>query len=362
MKTKDNADPETTTPNGCTCLPDSGFCAPTIDADNFLYDWCYTADECGEYNILWGWWDKCLYLDSSKPDYLALDWRIKQDQLWSQITADDSIGEYSLPTIVLTESVQTTFDDEWDVMPAGREKAIHAVGAVCSFVVEIADSPYTGLFKAGKTHGLIRMASGNDFTSILPPYGMTPGCSFKFLRTGRTSANFVVLHDGNPTPNGNHNFFATSLSNHLPAMIDHPGPGKFCQGTNCPERIGISDVCKYDQDGNEAEELVFPFKVTFEPADVSLPEEPPESLVAFVKQFDTIAVGTSLYTLKAHADPDDVEGHVLGKVVTTSKCVSSNFGDNGLFFQHQRIEEDRAARPDWGDAFDAYCNSKCFGS
>ena len=38
------ADPETTTPHGCTC---TSLCSPTAD-DLFTKDWCYTANNCGE--------------------------------------------------------------------------------------------------------------------------------------------------------------------------------------------------------------------------------------------------------------------------------------------------------------------------
>ena len=88
-------------------------------------------------------------------------------------------------------------------------------------------------------------------------------------------------------------------------------------------------------------------------------EEYPGSLEAFMRQFDDIATGTKLYTLKAHKDPDDAEGTVLGDVITTDKCVSSKFGDTRLFFRHQRIEEDKALRPEWANAFDDYCNRLC---
>ena len=99
--------------------------------------------------------------------------------------------------------------------------------------------------------------------------------------------------------------------------------------------------------------------MTFEPADVSFPEENPGSLQAFVELFDDIAVGTAIYTLKAHSTPDDAEGHVLGQVVTTDKCVSSNFGDNHLYFKHQYIHEDKDLRPEWAAAYDAHCSDLC---
>lgn len=326
-----------------------------------MYDWCYTNEGCGEHSAIYGWWDKCLYLDSSKPDYVALDWKSKQDQLWADITADNSIDGYPSPAITFAESMLTVFDDEWDVMPAGREKGIHGVGAVFPFVVNIADSPYTGLFKTGETRGLMRLGSANDFTALIGG-GMTPGAGIKFLRSGRSSANFVALNQLGPIEGGNYNFFAVPLTNQLPDDIPLPLVPlgvKFCQAQSCPVKVGLSDICKYDQEGNEAEEIVFPFKVTFDIADVHFPEEMPESVQAFAKLFQDISPGTAIYTLKAHANPDDTEGHVLGQVVTTDTCTSSKFGDHHLFFKHQYIQEDKDLRPDWAAAYDAHCTDLC---
>ena len=91
---------------------------------------------CGEYTLLIGYWDWCLYKDSSKPDYVAQDWETKYDQLWSEIKSDASYGGYH-PADAFSESLITSFENEWDVMPAGRRKAIHGVGAVCPFTVDI---------------------------------------------------------------------------------------------------------------------------------------------------------------------------------------------------------------------------------
>ena len=91
---------------------------------------------CGKYSLAWGYYDWCLYKDSSKPDYVAQDWQTKHDQLWSEIKSDASYGGY-FPADAFTESLITSFENEWDVMPAGRRKAIHGVGAVCPFTVDI---------------------------------------------------------------------------------------------------------------------------------------------------------------------------------------------------------------------------------
>ena len=76
-----------------------------------------------------------------------MTWKQKQDHLWAQIIEDDTFGQYYASELP-TESVITSFDDEWDVMPNGRHKVIHSVGAICQFEINISpDSPYTGLLK-----------------------------------------------------------------------------------------------------------------------------------------------------------------------------------------------------------------------
>jgi len=205
------ADPETTTPHGCTCI---SLCGATIE-DGFNLDWCYTEGECGEYSIIHGYWDHCLYKDSAKPEYVSLDWKTKHDMLWNEIKADSSFGAFYREDI-LTESVITTFENEWDVMPAGRRKALHGIGAICPFTVDVSpDSPFTGLIKPGaQIHGFIRMGSGVDFMDPKAA-GFLPGASIKILRSGTTSANWVLFDSLSPLPDGNHNMFAKPLKNHV---------------------------------------------------------------------------------------------------------------------------------------------------
>lgn len=255
-----DADPETTTPNGCTCTSE---CGATLHGKRFSYDWCYTNENCGEHNIGYGWWDKCLYLDSSKPDYVALGWEEKQAQMWEKIVANNSIGPSPNPLRIFTESVKTTFDEEWDNMPVGRVKYIHPAGAVCPFRIDIKDSPFTGIFSDGDTRGMIRLGSA---TTVSLKSGVTPGGGVKFFRSGRSSANLVLLNQLGPIADSNYNFFSVPMFNHIseetPTTLI-PVAIKFCQAQDCITKVGLSDVCKYDQAGNEAENIVFPYKVIF---------------------------------------------------------------------------------------------------
>ena len=73
------------------------------------------------------------------------------------------------------------------------------------------------ILQAGSTiEGFARLGSASDpYALVAPTRDLTPGVGIKFLRTGVTSANFVLLHSLDPLPNSNFNFFALPISNHI---------------------------------------------------------------------------------------------------------------------------------------------------
>ena len=197
-----------------------------------------------------------------------MDWRSKQNLIWQQVTASSKIGG-SYGSRAFTESVITPFENEWDVLPAGRVKIIHSNGAVCPFEINISpNSPFTGIFKPGKVEGLIRLGGATDFTDWMTG-GMVPGAGVKFFRSGRSSANVVLLNQLDPMPNGNHNFFAVPLTNHLSDQFGSFSvkllAKKFCNSGHCITKVGLSDMSTFDQDGNQSMNPNFPFKITLQP-------------------------------------------------------------------------------------------------
>ena len=93
---------------------------------------------CGECSLTWGDWDYCLYKDNSKPDHLTLDWKTKHNQLWSEITSNSSLGKFHTQQM-FTQSVITSFENEWDVLPKGRDKSIHGQGSICPFTLDVSN-------------------------------------------------------------------------------------------------------------------------------------------------------------------------------------------------------------------------------
>ena len=243
--------------------------------------------------------------------------------------------------------MDTTFTNHWDVMPARRMKFAHGVGAVCPFEISITDdSPYTGLLKPGKVQGLIRLGTGSDLTSPSNP-GMTLGGGIKFLRSGTYSGNALFAYTTLPVKTDNFNFFGFHMSNHaivtsptgvpLSRVIGTVATGvKYCETKSCVTKVGISDLSFHDQDGNFEEHPDFPFKIDLYPdVELTFKSGKPASMKEFIGQFEALPSGTKLYSMKAIQNPDDVDGFLLGDIITTDQCVSSYFGDTRMHFRHQ---------------------------
>merc|ERR1719412_2235245 len=238
-------------------------------------------------------------------------------------------------------------------MPAGREKYIHGIGAVCKFDLQIAGgSPYTGLFKEGKQEGFIRMGSAVAFDSN----GLTPGIGIKFTRSNIHSGNYVALH---ALDFKTWNFFANNYSNHIPPPTGATAilANKFNQASNCAPQVGLSDMAKFSQDGTEHDKPVFPFKLFLVPGSEVQQNDTPKTVEEFKNEMRSINVGTTLYTVWAcrKATGNEVaptsgtveeacgEPFKLGDMVTTSECTSSVYGDKQFHIRHQPVEEDWAA-------------------
>ena len=161
----------------------------------------------------------------------------------------------------------TTYENEWDWGPAGRDKFNHIVGAVCKFTLNITDSPYTGMLKDGIQTGLIRISLLNSGTGANPEY--KPNAGLKFLRSGIKSANALLVPQFNGYTNNIFDPDYYHLSNHVlrsatpgTARDAYPekhwegfgqehGPRspttikKLLQGDDCFTMTGLSDMTRY---------------------------------------------------------------------------------------------------------------------
>jgi len=323
---------------GCEC---DSVCGATA-TDAFNCDWCYTKNNCGSYTFGLGYWDWCLYPRNSSEN---ADWNEKSINTWAKITADTSSGYYPNILGLLQVSVQTSFDDNWEVMPSGRKKYIHSVGAHCLVNFEVSTGSYTGIFKQGNALGIIRMGSAGEVGGG----GMAPGIGFKFMRTNQLSANWVSLFDldGQKT----WNFFKHNQTNHIrpPTGATAILAQKFKQSSDCVVMVGLSDAARYDQDGNEVANPVFPYMLNFVPtydAKNLMPDDVEQENPDLINHLEKISYGFHLFDVYAKSSPTADEEY-LGKMKTSTQCYGSKYGDEHLYFRHQRMEEDFAVKPQW---------------
>ena len=134
-----------------------------------------------------------------------------------------------------------TMENEWDTLPRGRVKLKQKLGVVCKFTLDIKESKFSGIFKAGNRTGIVRL-------SISEGVQDAAGAAMKFLRTGVPSGNLLVHRL--PT-NSMTEFFdieTNILYNHRNRMLwgeeKLGGMSKSKQGSANAAAVGLSDLAR----------------------------------------------------------------------------------------------------------------------
>jgi hypothetical protein len=264
-----------------------------------------------------------------------------------------------------------------------RNKTICAQGVVCTAKMELFDfpetskgRPYSGLLTPGTTveHCLLRLSSALQpmdmgknkrvarlmFGEKLSSAKIFPGVALKVFRTNAESGNALFL--GCKVGQPEDDFFAHCLSSQLTSRMPvtlKPIVRIFKKYSQHPLALGLSNLCSYDAEGEMASDLNFPFCLTLKPKVKTNPlaEEQDDSttLDSFLDDIHKIPPGTVLYDIFASPDPlsvaDASKLQRIGRLVTTSRMKESP-QDDGLFFRHQKKDEDFALRPHWKQGLD----------
>lgn len=294
--------------------------------------------------------------DDSYYEYLTA--AEKETLLWEKVQETAGTKGSFSPFRLLkmfTKDLSPTVDHYSDFIPYEGGKPFHSVGAVATVKFDTSGSngTFTGIFAGGSSHGMIRLslALGSRNSAYVP------GLALKFLRNGMYSANVMAMEGIDGQESGN--FFERDFSNHITeakAFTRQLLTRKFARTYEPPGMVGLSDVASFTEQGSpvcpdeeSACDVLFPYELIFKPnpvlreqfVDAAPSEEGLEELVSSIPE------GTKLYDVFARAEPQDVDLIRLGTLETTSEFLYSEFGDNELFFRHQRITDDFALRPEW---------------
>ena len=287
----------------------------------------------------------------------------KRNILWDRISASqydtpptwDEVDAFGLLSQTLTGTLAKKMDTTSDVVPAGWDKPIHAQGSVAQVKLDVDESathPYTGLFRASSSCALLRLSlTGSPGQKAMlglgGPRGVAPGLALKLFVDGRPSQDISLLTS--LTGQGmDTNFFAYEFSNQV-AAVKTPEMMAVHQAyktvSTYPERLSVAGASEWLPDGSSVAAPVAPSKIVFVPVYDGMRSKSAEAAPLDIRAaFHSIPTGTTLFEVYAEVDPAYDGGeqmrHFIGKIVTVSPFVSSQFGDEKIFFKHRRFERD----------------------
>jgi len=277
--------------------------------------------------------------------------------LWQNILADNNqsgswYGFLDM-ALLLIRSDYVTGHTLSDIMPDGRKKLIHTVGAVAKakLVWDGSNQKYTGMFR-GANNVLVRASTAQEPTND----GITPAFAIKALRDGVPSGNIIAMYelDGQSSLN----FFDHNMCTHLAAR---PSFGlklqilgkKFQLQSKYPGCLGLSEFASYTESGASVTSPVFPWALMFQVnPSIRSSMSSNTNLNIADSLVHGVPAGSILYKIYAVPDPSTPNVlEYLGYVQTTSSFRASAFGDLTLFYKHTFEEEDLNVRPAWATYF-----------
>jgi len=273
-----------------------------------------------------------------------------------------------------------------------KSKTLCPHGVICKAVLEIfphSTAGYTGLLQANKNAQtassfpcILRLSSAMKPPSLgvqskwaraalyatgekIRKAKLFPCAALKVFRSDNMPSG-NLLFGGSKVGQREHDYFAhclcTSMTEQMPRGV-RPFVRKFWTYSDYPLSLGVSDFCRPSQ---EDAGYCFPFAVILCPrTDGShhAPDSPLTNNDTFEDSFDEfldraqhIPPGTVLYDVFACPEPQDVPDSSklqrIGRITTASEMIQSSSTD-GLFFRHQKKEQDYALRPSWPAALKA---------
>lgn len=268
-------------------------------------------------------------------------------------------------------------------------KVLAKNGGLCQVRVVInSDSDYTGvLTKDTMQHGLLRMSPyGPDLERALRPPGQKMGVALKLFRKNVHSAN--LLNENFPVNDAfkETNLFKDRFTNHNPQPFDKPTSSEpaffefklqtqirvaeelFALRTQCPTRVGVSDLAMYEKNGNKVTQPRAPWRLELhgdkDAAKLTEPDLQEQGKSDTYKKFSSVEAWATaqfgkvmevvnnrkapmkLFDLLAVEDTNPAkENPVKIGEVLADECVHvSQFGDGHLHFFHQDYAWDVALR------------------
>lgn len=275
----------------------------------------------------------------------------KADAMWSdmilpsryaQLPPLTSVGILDLFTLARTSFTIKALAAEGDELEAGRHKLLHSYGAEARMrwvVNPAAISNNSGIFQRGAecVIGRFSMATKPTADTSIPALALKV-----FIDGNQPSRNLHLMYsvDGQT----GHNFFAQPFSNILPPaqsfstrlldkMFGHVAIVFGAKDPN-PGRLTLEHFASVLPDGTQVATPHTPYQLLLRPT-ASAQALMQNATVAddFRQQLAQLQVGQAIYDIYARNESGS-NSQLLGQLILTAPVVSSRYGDEKLYFQH----------------------------
>jgi len=290
------------------------------------------------------------------PTEPALSACQKADSMWNDkilvsryatLPALTSPGLRDLLTLITGDFSVKALSTPGDELEAGRSKLIHSFGSEARLRLVINDGAgagYSGIFRSGAPCmiGRFSLAARPDADSSIP------GLALKiFIDGAHPSVNLLLMHsiDGE----AGHNYFDHSFSNILPppqalskrllANGFKRSAQQFGARDPNPGRLTLENVAGTLTNGKREQSVKAPYQILFEPTPQARALMRDDSATDdFRVRLAKLKVGQALYAVVAREEgAAAAQDTHLGQLVLTSAVVSSHYGDEQLYFQHNMV-------------------------
>lgn len=279
--------------------------------------------------------------------------RAKLDQLWQQIesTRHPSLPPYDdidVPGMLLGK-LRYKVEHASDFRPTKWKKWIHRRAVVAKATYKsVGGHAYTGLWAEQAAPVLLRMSLTYDPAKR----GVAPGIAIKFLVDGQPSRDLSLL-TGLDSQGQDYQFFKMTFSN-VVAPSEKMGArivARIFNRVDKPSnRIGVSHLGDVTAAGAPVKPAVSPLHIFARgPADFSKATPARDIREDFIRMPPRTTPILEVFARPggAREDYDDVEWDLLrtyesravkiGEIRLDSAFVASEFGDDQLFFRHERF-------------------------
>ena len=277
----------------------------------------------------------------------------KADSMWSEKIVPSrydelppliSPGVFDLLTLITPSFSVKALTTDGDELEEGRHKLIHAFGTEARLRLVInpkAKNGYTGIFSGGAecVIGRFSLAGKPAANTSIPALALKI-----FIGGNQSSVNLLLMNSVDEQ--AGHNFFERSFSNILPPPVAlskrllasgfERSAEKFGAKDPNPGRLSLEHLAKIQLSGKQVPNPRAPYQLIFKPtAQAHSIMQDAGANDDFRLALDRLEVGQAVYDIYTLSEGEPSESAMLlGQLILVAPLVSSRYGDEKLYFQH----------------------------